>query len=351
MFHELDGLRREAQTDFVDRAAYKEYEGVNRATFEQEIVPAGHPVVMRCLVRSWPVCAAALESRAILADYLKMLDSGAPVSAMLAPPQEEGRFFYDANMRGFNFQNGQIGLSVIVDKLIEIADEPKPASVYAGSAVAHGVAPRFSTENLMPLLDASIEPRLWLGNRSRVAAHYDIANNIACVVSGKRRFTLFPPDQIGNLYVGPLDFTMAGQPASLVDFSAPDFARFPKFKDALATAIVVDLEPGDALYIPALWWHHVEAEGPFNLLVNYWWPGPGDGPAFESLALALFGIRDRAPSERAAWKAFFEHYVFGADADKAGDHIPEHARSVLGSPSAERSQKMLNFVMTRLSQR
>jgi Cupin-like domain len=340
-----------AQTCRMKSSGLLEFEDADRARFARAIVPEGHPAVFRGLVRSWPIFSAASQSIGALAAYLKRLDSGQPVSTMLAGPEVRGRYFYDDTMRGFNFEQGQVGLSTVIDKLLEIAEDESPASVYAGSTQAAEVTPAFATGNVMPLLDPSIQPRLWLGNRSRVSAHYDIANNIACVVSGKRRFTLFSPDQIGNLYVGPLDFNMAGQPASLVDFENPDFERFPKFRDALDVAYVVDLEPGDAIYIPSLWWHHVEADGPFNLLVNYWWPGPGDGPAFESLVLALFGIRDRAPAERDAWKAFFDHYVFGEDAAHAGDHIPEHARSVLGPPSEERSRKMLNFVMTRLSQR
>jgi hypothetical protein len=347
----LDPSVARAQNAFVTDRALKDYDVITRVVFEREVMPSGRPAVFRGLVQPWPIWAAAAQSPNALASYLKTLDSGAPVSAMLAPPDEKGRFFYDADMRGFNFQNGSVGLATLIDKLLELVDAAAPAGVYAGSAIADGVTPHFAQDNPMTLLDPSIRPRLWLGNRSRIAAHYDIANNIACAVSGKRRFTLFPPDQIGNLYVGPLDFTMAGQPASLVDFSAPDFDRFPRFREALAAAIIVDLEPGDALYMPALWWHHVEAEGSFNLLVNYWWPGSGDGPAFESLALALSGIRDRAPPERAAWRAFFDHYVFGADAARAGDHIPQHARSVLGPPSDERSKKMLKFVMARLSQR
>src|SRR3546814_4100254 len=68
-------------------------------------------------------------------------------------------------------------------------------------------------------------PRVWIGNATHVSTHYDVSSNLACVVAGRRRFTLFPPDQIANLYVGPLDVTMAGQPASMVDLAAPDLTQ------------------------------------------------------------------------------------------------------------------------------
>lgn len=92
---------------------------------------------------------------------------------------------------------------------------------------------------------------IWIGNRSRIAAHHDVPDNLACVAAGRRRVTLFPPDQIGNLYVGPLDFTPAGQAVSLVDFAEPDLDRFPRFARAMASAQVAELGPGDAVFIPS----------------------------------------------------------------------------------------------------
>ncbi|MFX6149073.1 cupin-like domain-containing protein, partial [Acinetobacter baumannii] len=84
-------------------------------------------------------------------------------------------------------------------------------------------------------------------------------------------FTLFPPDQFGNLYLGPLDNTPAGRAVSMVDFAEPDFAAHPRFREALAHAQVAELEPGDAIFIPSMWYHHVEGRSAFNVLINYWW--------------------------------------------------------------------------------
>jgi hypothetical protein len=326
----------------------REFNAVDRATFEGEIDGAGMPVVLRGLVAEWPVCSASAKGMVSLAGYLKALDHGAAVNTFVGPSTIAGRYFYDDAMRGFNFDRHTIPFVQVIDKLLEIAETPNALSIYSGSIGADGLLPRFAAENAMPLLPNEVEPRLWLGNRSRIAAHYDMSHNLACAVSGKRQFTLFPPDQIGNLYVGPLDFNMAGQPASLVDFAAPDFDRFPKFRDALSAAIIIDLEPGDALYLPALWWHHVEAAGPFNLLVNYWWPGAGDGPGLESLVLALLALRDRDPAEKAAWRDLFDHYVFGDAPEDAAKHIPPHAQGVLGPQSGERARRILQFLQARL---
>ncbi|WP_204333426.1 cupin-like domain-containing protein, partial [Proteus mirabilis] len=84
-------------------------------------------------------------------------------------------------------------------------------------------------------------------NRTSISTHFDASDNIACVAAGRRRFTLFPPDQTANLYIGPLDHNVAGQPLSMVDMATPDFARFPRFREALAAARTAELEPGDAI--------------------------------------------------------------------------------------------------------
>jgi hypothetical protein len=170
-------------------------------------------------------------------------------------------------------------------------------------------------------------------------------------VAGTRRFTLFPPDQIGNLYIGPLEFTMAGPPASMVDFHAPDYERFPKFREAEKAGMVAELQPGDALYIPSLWWHHVEAEGAFNLLVNYWWKAAFSGSVFESVMLAMLDLRDQPEPEKQAWRAFFDHFVFGKDAQSISEHLPPKWRTVTGANSAQRNAMVLQFIMNQLSQR
>ena len=63
---------------------------------------------------------------------------------------------------------------------------------------------------------------MWLGNRAIVAPHYDIHDNLACVVAGRRKFNLFPPEQIENLYPGPTLVTPGGVPVSMVDLNQPD---------------------------------------------------------------------------------------------------------------------------------
>ena len=103
------------------------------------------------------------------------------------------------------------------------------------------MAAGFRAENDINLHAQTPLASLWIGNQSRVAAHYDFPTNIACSVAGHRRFTLFPPEQLENLYVGPVDFTPAGQPISTVDFAQPDYADFRDLK-CVAARSVADLD-------------------------------------------------------------------------------------------------------------
>ena len=189
-----------------------------------------------------------------------------------------------------------------------------------------------------------------IGNRTRIAAHYDIPDNVACVAVGRRRFTLFPPDQLRNLYIGPIDVTPAGQSISLVDFHDPDFERFPGFRDALEHAQVAELEPGDAIFIPGMWWHHVEGLDDLNVLVNYWWR---DVPAFlgnplDALNHALLSIRDLPREQRDIWRDVFEHYVFG-DENEAVSHIPPNARGVLSAVTDESARRLRALLIRNLN--
>lgn len=319
------------------------YHGVDRARFETEIVPAGRPAVLRGLVADWPIVQAARTSDEALADYLRGFDSGKPVRTFVGAPEMGGRFGYSPDLKGFNHDQTTMPLAALLERLLVGRGDARAPHVYAGGVPAPEVLPGLAEANPMPLLDPATErlTSLWVGNRSRTAAHWDLPQNLACVVRGRRRFTLFPPEQIANLYVGPLDFTLAGQPISLVDVVDPDFDRHPKFREALGHAEIAELEPGDALYLPSLWWHHVETPEDFGAMVNLWWR---DGPAWMATPLltlfhALLTIRDLPADERMRWRAFFDHYIFQTGEDPVA-HIPVAARGVLAPMTGDLLQRI-----------
>ena len=307
--------------------------------FAGEIATRFRPIVLRGQAAHWPAVAAGRRSDEALVDYLKAHDRGKPVEVLIGPPEIEGRFFYDEALAACNFQKRFGALGGLLDKLLALRGAGDPISLYAGAAAAPDHLSGWVQENALDLPLPGAVPRLWIGNRTHVSTHFDEASNVAVVVSGRRRFTLFPPEQFANLYVGPFHFTVAGPPVSMVDLDAPDLTRYPRFAEAMEHALVADLEPGDALFIPPIWWHDVRATQAFNVMVNYWWEAPHAVSPLGALNHAILAIRDLPAAQRAAWRAWFDHYVFGEGAVHAGDHLPPHARGVVGPPSAERNAR------------
>jgi hypothetical protein len=328
----------------------REWRNVTRDVFDADIVPLGQPAVLRGVVDAWPAVATGRGDARALAAYLATHDSGQPLSTYVGAPAIDGRFFYREDMNGFNFDRGTAPFQAVAELLLGDLDTGSGPAIYSGAASAADHFPTFAAANPMPLLDTAVTPRLWIGNAVTVSTHYDTADNIACVAAGNRHFTLFPPDQVGNLYVGPLENTISGQPVSMVDPLAPDLARYPRFAQAAAVAQSTLLEPGDAIYVPTMWWHHVRSTARFNLLVNYWWSAPNDASAFEALIYAMLAVRNRPHAERQNWHAFFDHYVFDADPADA-DHLPEQARGILGPSSPQRTALMREFLMRGLGRK
>jgi hypothetical protein len=218
------------------------------------------------------------------------------------------------------------------------------------SEIVPQVLPGFAQANPMPLLP-QVAPRIWIGNRIRVAPHYDVKENIACCVAGRRRFTLFPPEQLANMYPGPFELTPAGTPVSMVDPLDPDLERYPGYRDAWAVAQSAELYPGDALYIPYTWWHGVESLDPVSILVNYWWAEVPEGitAPYDALLHAMLAFRHLPSGDRAIWRMMLDHYVFEADGDPAA-HLPEHARGIMGPPSPGLLDELRGMLKRMLAQ-
>lgn len=330
-------------------ARVREVEGIDPASLPDDVLAATEPVLLRGLVRDWPLVRAGLASPAEAARHLRGFYTGEPVVAMVGPPEIGGRFFYDEAMTGFNFRRVQARLDELLGEMLRFAGEPRPPAVYVGATAVDAWLPGFRAANPMGLDAQQPLASVWIGNRSRVSAHYDVPDNLACVAVGHRRFTLFPPEQLANLYVGPIDLSPAGQAISLVDLHAPDRVRFPRFAEAARHARVAELGPGDALFLPSLWWHHVEALDDFNVLVNYWWRGAAaryESPT-SALMLAMMSLRDLPEAQRRGWQEIFRHYVFEAGEDTVA-HVPEAARRVLAPLDDAALQSLRAQLLSRL---
>jgi hypothetical protein len=137
-----------------------------------------------------------------------------------------------------------------------------------------------------------------------------------------------------------------------VNLHDPDFDRYPRYKTALNNAYSAELYPGDAIFIPMLWWHHVDSLEKVNGLMNYWWNGSAakeviQPTPLDSLNMALLAMRKLTSIQRNAWRAMFDHYLFKQGVDPVS-YIPKHCQYAIGeiTPQAERTLK--DHVIERL---
>jgi hypothetical protein len=313
---------------------------VDSAAEFQALVAAERPAVIKGALEHWPALAAGRCSAAAMNEYLKSMDTGSFIEAIEAQPETGGWFFYTPDLRGFNFSHRRRRMSETLDHLLRSLGDPKAPFIAIQSLPLANLAPEFVRANPAPFLPPQVLPRLWVGGAVRTQTHHDPDHNLACVIAGRRRFLLFPPDQVANLYVGPIDKPFP-PPLSLVDATAPDFDRFPKFRLALQVARVAHLEAGDAIFMPKYWWHHVTSLEPYNVLVNYWWGNDAKGldRPMDCFLTALLAIKDLPPGERAYWREMFDTYIFRSRAEDAGEdpvaHIPAALQGLLGKLDPE----------------
>ncbi|HSX50998.1 MAG TPA: cupin-like domain-containing protein [Cellvibrio sp.] len=315
-----------------------------------EVYASAEPLILKGLVSSWPIVKAGLNSQADAEKYLLQFYKGQEVTAFLGKPENNGRIFYDETLSGFNYDSVSTKLDFALKQLALHANNPDAPSIYIGSTSVDTYLPGFRAENDLNLQQHNLLVSIWLSNKCRIAAHWDSPLNIACSVVGHRRFTLFPFEQMENLYIGPLDKTPAGQAISLVDFYNPDFEKFPKFKEAIEHAQIADLEPGDAIFIPSMWWHHVECLDSLNVLVNYWFDGPPIfyGKGVNALFHSVLSIRDLPPEQRKAWRQMFDYYVFDYQKENF-QHIPEQAQGAIGELTDENARRIRARLLNQLN--
>ncbi len=323
---------------------------VDQDVFKRDIQPLAQPAILKGLVANWPAVDAAKRSDTALFDYLSADYKGGDARFISQDAEQDGYYFYSSDYTGFNFTRKIAGLNTIL-RLIEQRKIDKQADRIAmQSAPVDDYFHSFSQQNVCRVLTETVKPRFWLGTDGLVNTHYDDAENIACVIAGHRQFTLFPPEQISNLYIGPLENTPGGAAVSLTKLENPDFVRFPKLKNALNYALQANLEPGDAIYIPALWWHHVKASSAVNMLVNYWQSGSIGGlthpSGLDAVLMGLVSLAKLPRVERQSWLAIFNYLVMSEREEF--DYMPEHLQGILSGSDKASEAKVYQWLKTIL---
>jgi hypothetical protein len=313
------------------------------------------PVILKGLVKDWPLVKAGQESADKVMAQLELHDSKRPMLVYKGPPEIKGRFAYDETCTGFNFSSERSTIPEVFNAIRRQLSELEHDYFYINSLRFDEGFPALSQTHKLAFEHGEFNnnqplAKIWLGTESIAAAHYDQPKNIACCVLGKRRFTLFPPEQVHNLYPGPLTPTPGGQVVTLADLNQPDFTRFPRLKQALENAYVADLEPGDGLYYPSMWWHQVEAFDRFNAMVNFWWmtAAPYMGNPMDALMHAMMSVRDKPAQEKDAWKALFDYYIFN-DAQQVRDHLPPQSQGPLASMDDTLGRRLRSMLRDNLN--
>jgi hypothetical protein len=319
------------------------------AALDERLRTATQPFVVRGLVSDWPLVEAGKKSGREAREYLLRKRRNAQFTVSMGDPGTGGRLFYDDAMQ-MNFRTVRAKLPEIFAQIDAVETQADPPPIYLASIDVHDFFDGLHEANHVDLGNRDCLASIWIGTQTRIAAHNDFPQNLACVAVGRRRFTLFPPDQFRNLYLGPIDNTPAGRAVSMADLHNPDFAAHPRFREALKHAQVAELNAGDALYIPSMWYHHVEGLERFNILVNYWWRETPRwlGQPQDALNHAMLSIRDLPEGEKAHWRELFDYYVFGSP-EEVTAHIPEKGRGVLGPMTTETASRIRSFLLRQLS--
>ncbi|SHF01283.1 Cupin-like domain-containing protein [Microbulbifer donghaiensis] len=320
------------------------------SVFETEYLSTQTPVVIRGLVTGWPLLADSPAEALARLRQLVLDERPGRVRVVEAQRKERGFIGYSAQSGRLNFSRRDMRFDAFVEKLGQLAQIEDVMALALQSTFVDEIFPELASKLSFPLFSSAVRPRIWIGNQSSVGAHFDDADNIACVAMGRRKFILFPPGQIENLYIGPIDYTPAGAPTTLMPPEA-DLGQYPKFEKSLSVAQSAVLAPGDAIFIPTLWWHQVEALSKINVLVNYWHGGAvGDADAdsvFDALLHVLMATQSLSPEKLKAWSEVFDYFVFRRKGDPLA-HIPKDIQGILGGMSESQKRKMRAYLSNKL---
>jgi hypothetical protein len=219
----------------------------------EHIAGNGPPVIFASLIRDWKAAREwsldSLKSRfgsVVVEVYLHLPIQGAPYEQKLSAHRRSMTFgdFIDSVQCSAPDQP-----SYMPEKPIELFPDAARDLAFGSFALAN---------------DYPTYTRLWIGSAgTRSGLHFDRYDNLLSQVFGSKKAFLAAPDQIRRLYPF-IDYIQKSQ----VDPENPDLDRFPEYPNAeMMTGI---LNPGDVLFIPKLWWHHLRSLDK-SVSANYWY--------------------------------------------------------------------------------
>lgn len=334
--------------------------GIHPDEIPDSVFESQEPIILKGLIKNWPLTQLGLTDKKLAIKQLIEHNTQKNAAVYFGHPGQGHRLGYNSDCSALNFEIKNAPLNQVLAELLQHYDDPNYPVRYIASNILQIHFPQIHEQNQLsfdypyfaqqPLQNNELLAGIWIGNKTLSPCHWDAQSNIACCVVGKRKFTLFAPDQVENLYPGPLDLTPGGQAITMVDFDQPDLQKYPKFAQAMEQGFTGEVEAGDAIYIPCMWWHQVESLDNFNVLINYWWNQHPKirGQAMPALLHALLSIRDRPEAEKQAWKHLFDYYIFNDD-QLAGEHLPDSAKGNLGAIDNIAARKLRALLLNKLN--
>jgi hypothetical protein len=219
-------------------------DSVSREEFLEKYYAANRPVIFTGLMEDWPALSRWNPQ------HFKTAYGDNLVEVMTGRNQDPR---YEINLKA---HKREIRFADYVD-IVTSAGESNDCYLVANNGF-------FSRPEMQPLLedirvfDEHLDPtksagrvHFWFGPAGTVTQlHHDEMNILMAQVYGRKRIILISPDQSHRLYneIGVY---------SEVDCENPDYERHPDFRDVQQLQVV--LEPGETLFLPVGWWHHVRA--------------------------------------------------------------------------------------------
>ena len=231
--------RLHSQAKVVERRA-----NLSRDEFRDQYYAANRPVIIQNLMTDWKAMTAWTP------DYLKSVAGDQTVEVMTGrnadPNYEMNGRKHRTEMRFADYVDMVYSGKVTNDYTMV------PHNEFLQRADAQPLLKDFSSfpKYLNPAAVAQ-QCFLWFGPGGTVTPlHHETRNSVMAQVIGRKRYRLIPAAQWQYVYHSKGVF-------SEVDCERPDLIRFPKFRNATLTDIVVG--PGEVLFMPVGWWHHVRA--------------------------------------------------------------------------------------------
>ena len=148
----------------------------NGQPLDEAWLHADEPWVARGLVANWPLVQSSTSDDEALS-YIASFSAHKKTSAFLAEAEHDGRLFYNDTFDGFNFIQMDTTLEAVFSKLLALKAEAQAPTLYVGSTNIDQALPGFRAANNIAIPNAQPLASLWVGNQSRIAAHFDYPRN------------------------------------------------------------------------------------------------------------------------------------------------------------------------------